>query len=89
MVVVEAMACGLPVIASRMGGLMSRVIDGVNGRLLDPGDVDQLAGAIMDYLKHPEKKKEAGDKSREIAEAKYSLDTMTDLHETVYRKVET
>ena len=44
--VVEALAVGTPVIATRTGGVAEVVADGVNGLLVDPGDVDALAGAI-------------------------------------------
>lgn len=87
MVVVEAMATGLPVIASRIGGLKSRIVDGVNGLLVEPGDSGQLAEAILDFLRHPEKGSEAGKKSRELAVAKYSVETMTSACEEIYQRV--
>jgi glycosyltransferase involved in cell wall biosynthesis len=87
LVVVEAMASGLPVIASRIGGLKSRVVDGVTGRLIEPGDSGRLAEAIEDYLDHPEKASKAGKKSRELAVAKYSVETMTSACEEIYQRV--
>src|SRR5437867_8769254 len=51
MVALEAMACGSPVIASRVGGLVTTVRDGVTGFLISEGDVDALAeriGALLD-----------------------------------------
>jgi glycosyltransferase involved in cell wall biosynthesis len=89
LVVVEAMASGLPVIASRIGGLKSRVVEGINGRLVEPGDSGQLAEAILDYLRHPEKASEAGKKSRELAVAKYSVETMISAYEEIYQRVAT
>ena len=87
LVVVEAMASGLPVIASRIGGLKSRVVDGASGRLVEPGDSSQLAEAILDYLRVPGRAIEAGKKSRDLAVAKYSVEMMTEACEEVYRKV--
>jgi glycosyltransferase involved in cell wall biosynthesis len=48
--VIEAMACGLPIIATRIGGLPDLVSDGINGVLVDAGRVDQLVSAI-EYLR--------------------------------------
>jgi glycosyltransferase involved in cell wall biosynthesis len=48
MAVIEAMACGLPVIASRVGGLPDLVQDGLNGILIEAGSIDQLVNAIQD-----------------------------------------
>jgi D-inositol-3-phosphate glycosyltransferase len=50
MVAIEAMACGLPVIASRAGGLQFTVRDGQNGVLVPPGDSMALAAALQQVL---------------------------------------
>jgi len=47
LVTLEAMAHGVPVIASRAGGLPDKVLDGVSGYLVAPGDVDELAEALV------------------------------------------
>lgn len=46
MVGIEALACGIPVVASGIGGITDYVIDGYNGRLVEPDQSDQLARAI-------------------------------------------
>jgi glycosyltransferase involved in cell wall biosynthesis len=48
--VVEANACGVPVVASRSPGLVDSVRDGETGFLVDHGDVEQLAARIVDIL---------------------------------------
>ena len=46
MAVLEAMGCGLPIVATRVGGLPDLVLNGVNGLLVEPGRPDQLATAL-------------------------------------------
>jgi glycosyltransferase involved in cell wall biosynthesis len=52
-VALEAMAVGTPVVATRMGALAELIEDGVNGRLLPPGDARALAGALRDIAADP------------------------------------
>jgi glycosyltransferase involved in cell wall biosynthesis len=52
-IALEAMAVGTPVIGSRVGNLAEIVNDGVNGRLVAPGDVAALKAALVDVASHP------------------------------------
>ncbi|HQZ15792.1 MAG TPA: glycosyltransferase family 4 protein [Vicinamibacteria bacterium] len=54
LVTLEAMAHGLPVIATRAGGIPDKVKDGVNGYLVNPGDVEALSAAIVKMANAPE-----------------------------------
>ncbi len=54
MVAVEAMACGTPVVASRVGGLQSTVVDGVTGFLVPSGRPDEFARRVRQVLDSPE-----------------------------------
>jgi len=50
----EAMAAGVPIIASDLGGVGEYVSDGDNGRVVASGSVDELAEAISDLIEHPD-----------------------------------
>jgi glycosyltransferase involved in cell wall biosynthesis len=52
--VVEALSVGTPVIATRVGGVPEVVQDGVNGLLVDPGDVDALTAAVRRFVGDPD-----------------------------------
>lgn len=60
----EGMACGKPVVASRVGGIPELVRDGVDGILVDAGDVNALSGAIVKLLDDPVLRKRMGDAGR-------------------------
>jgi glycosyltransferase involved in cell wall biosynthesis len=88
-VLVEAMAAGLPVVGSRVGGITDLVKNGENGLLVPPADVDALEHAILDLLQHESKRKRMGAAGRRMCEY-YSLETMvgqiSTLYETLMRK---
>jgi glycosyltransferase involved in cell wall biosynthesis len=64
LVAVEAMSCGLPVIASKVGGLAHTVRDGYSGLHFPPGRSDELATAILELIEDSEKKEEIGENAR-------------------------
>lgn len=69
----EAMACGTPVIASRVGGIPELVEDGVTGQLVPPSDSGVLADAIICLLKDNVRRERMGKQSRDKAVSQYSL----------------
>ena len=82
--VIEAMAAGLPVVASNVGGIPELVADGRTGRLVPPGNPNALAGALLDLLEHPERAAEFGRAGRRRIEQTYSFDRMVEQFETLY-----
>jgi glycosyltransferase involved in cell wall biosynthesis len=68
MAVLEAMAAGLPIIATRVGGIPMLVENGVNGFLVEPGDVNALAGCIQTVMENPGLRDSMGCRSRETAQ---------------------
>jgi glycosyltransferase involved in cell wall biosynthesis len=86
-VLLEAMACGLPVVATRIGGNTELIEDGLNGVLVNPRDPDELAEAIITLLANPEKSKQMGRGGRKIVEEKYSLDRIADEYLMLYQNL--
>jgi glycosyltransferase involved in cell wall biosynthesis len=69
--VIEALASGLPIVATPVGALPEMVRDGENGFLIPPGQLDPLAEALSRLASSPELRAQLGRRSREIAEAEH------------------
>jgi glycosyltransferase involved in cell wall biosynthesis len=72
----KAMGAGLPVVATRVSGSREAVADGVNGCLVEPGDPEALARAILELQRHPERRRRLGEAARRTVSEKYSLEAM-------------
>ncbi|MDP3585344.1 MAG: TIGR03088 family PEP-CTERM/XrtA system glycosyltransferase [Thiobacillus sp.] len=82
--ILEALASGLPVIATAVGGNVELVEDGVNGMLVTPGDVAGMAQALLGYLDAPARIAEHGANARQWAEQRFSIPAMAEAYATVY-----
>ena len=74
----EAAGCGLPVVSTRVGGTPERVIDGKTGLLVEPGDADNLASALVALIRDPEKARRFGRAGRELAVKKYTWSAVSE-----------
>ncbi len=81
----EAMACGTPVVASRVGGIPEVVVDGETGWLVPPGDPAALAEALRVSLADPTRARRMGEAGRRRVEAHFSWDRIAEHTLAVYR----
>ncbi len=81
---VEAMACALPVVASRSGGLAEIVEDGRTGRLFTPGDDAALAAALAGYLAAPDLARAHGVAGRRRCEEVFGIDRCAAAFEALF-----
>jgi glycosyltransferase involved in cell wall biosynthesis len=84
MTAVEAMAAGTPVVGTRVGGIPTLVEDGVQGRVVEPGDVEGLAAALGDVLADPAGRERMVERARARA-AEFSWEAVGEQFEAVYR----
>ena len=83
----EAQASGLPVIATRVGGNVELVDDGVNGTLVAPSDVEKMAQALLSYIDADERIREQGRQARRRVAAAFSISAMAAAYAQVYEQV--
>jgi glycosyltransferase involved in cell wall biosynthesis len=69
--VLEALACGTPVVASAVGGLVETVVDGITGWTVPPGDAPALAAALRDALDHPDEGRRRAAAGREMVRGRF------------------
>jgi glycosyltransferase involved in cell wall biosynthesis len=80
----EALACGLPVIGSRVGGVPEIVREDCTGSLVEVGNADALAGAIKELLGTPDRLREMSIKWRRVAVEEYSLEIQARRYAELY-----
>jgi glycosyltransferase involved in cell wall biosynthesis len=72
-VLIEALACGLPVVTTRLSGIPELVIDGVTGVLAEPGDPDALAAALERVLDDPDAARRWAEAGRARVEREFDI----------------
>ena len=85
--VIEAMATGLPVVATRVGGNPELVVEGQTGTMVPPRAVDALAGVLRNYVENPRLCVQHGTAGRFRAVEMFSMRAMVDGYLSVYDEV--
>jgi N-acetyl-alpha-D-glucosaminyl L-malate synthase BshA len=80
----EAMACGVPVVGARAGGLPEVVTDGENGILEEVGDVERMAARLVEVLGDPARAEAFSRAGRAAAETRFRQDLVVPMYEAAY-----
>lgn len=86
-VVLEAMAAGKPVIATDTGGSKDIIDSNINGVLVEPGNSEALAEAILKLLGNPEQRQRLGESARETVKERFPIDKMVSKTEQIYTRL--
>ncbi len=84
LVLIEAQATGLPVLATRVGGVPESVLDGESGYLVDQGDVDALSAKLGYLIEHPALWPEMGRAGRRFAVEHFDIERLNDRLMDIY-----
>jgi len=82
--ILEAMACGLPVLATRVGGNEELVQDNFTGKLVEAADPSVLEREIKNYLEHRDRGRTQGKQGRKRVEEHFAITTMAQHYQEVY-----
>jgi glycosyltransferase involved in cell wall biosynthesis len=85
--IIEAMAAGIPVVATRGGAFPETVDDGETGFLVERGDAAALAVALRRLLEHPELRQRMGARARRRVRSHFTWDRQVDRLSTLYEEL--
>ena len=86
-VILEAMALGIPVVATDVGGVSSVVRDGQTGLLVPPDDQDEMSRAIIRILDHPTETRKMTSRAREMITKQFSMASVCHQIDGIYREL--
>jgi glycosyltransferase involved in cell wall biosynthesis len=81
------MEAGLPIVATRVGGIPDLIEDGVHGVLVESGNPEALAAAVNDLLSDPTRASQLGMHARERRRCEFDLDVMVHNVEALYTEL--
>ncbi|WPB80860.1 N-acetyl-alpha-D-glucosaminyl L-malate synthase BshA [Archangium violaceum] len=83
----EALSCGIPVVASNIGGIPEQVEHGTTGYLAPVGDVEAMAGHVLELVREPERWRGFSRRARENVLERFQLGPAIDRYEALYRRL--
>lgn len=83
----EAQACEVPVVASRVGGIPEVINDGESGFMSDVGDTEKMSADVLKLLNNEEMRRKFGMRGRELAISRYSTEKIIPQYINFYEKV--
>ena len=86
MSILEAASYGLPIVATRVGGIPEIIDDGVNGFLIDPGDKGALTDRLLRLIENPELRSQMGRAAYQKVKDKFDVDTVVKQLDSLYQE---
>jgi L-malate glycosyltransferase len=83
----EAMACRVPAISTRVGGVPELIADGINGCLFSVGDVESMSQCAIDLLKDPARLEAMGAAARQTAQDRFCASRTIPLYKSYYEQI--
>jgi len=83
----EGMACGVPAVCSRVGGVPEVITDGIEGYLVPPREVEIMAMRALDILTNPERREQMGKAARQRALTQFCSTKIIPLYEKLYERI--
>ncbi|RMF83410.1 MAG: N-acetyl-alpha-D-glucosaminyl L-malate synthase BshA [Nitrospinota bacterium] len=83
----EALSCGVPVVAFRVGGLPEAIVHGETGYLVEPDDVEGMIKAAVELLQDADRRQAMGERGRRWVEEHFNIVDVTRQYEEFYRHV--
>ena len=87
MAVLDAWAYGLPIVTTPVGGIPDIVVDGENGLLFNPGDVDALATKLELLMKNADLRKVLSEEAKKLADTTFNVATIAQKLATIYETI--
>jgi phosphatidylinositol alpha-1,6-mannosyltransferase len=84
---IEAMACGVPILVGNQDGSREAVVEGTNGRVLDPFDIASHTLAIEQIACNPDLRRRLGEESARLANERFSFAQFRAKHATLYESM--